>query len=311
MATKRIELNESGVIFNEEDHTYELNGKQLSGITDLLHRQLFPDEFDGINPTVLNAAAEYGTQVHLSCESFDKDWINDGTTEVQDYIQICTTENLSHERSEYTITDGQNWASRIDKVYRVNEDTFNIADLKTYGTMTSQKLDKARWQLSLYAYMFELQNPKAKVDRLFVIHIRNKEKADGTFDHISEILEVKRIPSEICKELLDTDIAGGQFYDPYCIPLEYEAMEDEIRSLIQTKAQVEEQLSAIKAKILTDMLESGAKSWQTDTMKITLKQSSTRSSFNLTKFREDHPNDFNYDDYMRTSTVAPSIVITI
>ncbi len=38
---KRIELKNSGVIFNEEAHTYHLNGKELSGITGMLSRQLF------------------------------------------------------------------------------------------------------------------------------------------------------------------------------------------------------------------------------------------------------------------------------
>lgn len=33
----RLELNPSGVIFNEELHEYWLDGKQLSGITDVLH----------------------------------------------------------------------------------------------------------------------------------------------------------------------------------------------------------------------------------------------------------------------------------
>ena len=45
----RLELNPSGVIFNEELHEYWLDGKQLSGITDVLHRQLYPNEFDGIH----------------------------------------------------------------------------------------------------------------------------------------------------------------------------------------------------------------------------------------------------------------------
>ena len=48
MKTKRIELKESGVLFNEEEHSYLLDGKELSGITGMLQRQLFPDEFDGI-----------------------------------------------------------------------------------------------------------------------------------------------------------------------------------------------------------------------------------------------------------------------
>ena len=90
-------------------------------------------------------------------------WTNDGTVEVADYIQICKDNGLTHECSEYCITDGENWASQIDKVYRTSVDTFDLADIKTYGIMTADKLAKARWQLSIYAYLFELQNKKAKV----------------------------------------------------------------------------------------------------------------------------------------------------
>ena len=52
MSTKRIELKDSGVFFNEELHQYWLGNKQLSGITGMLQRQLFPDEFEGIPESV-------------------------------------------------------------------------------------------------------------------------------------------------------------------------------------------------------------------------------------------------------------------
>ena len=138
-----------------------------------------------------------------------------------------------HERSEYTVTDGENWASNIDKVYRISDDTFSLGDIKTYGTMTSEKQEKARWQLSIYAYFFELQNKGASVDKLFIIHLRNKEKTDGTFDHRAEILPVERISSQTCKELLDADLQGKQFVNPYSIPDKYKEKESYIRQLIR------------------------------------------------------------------------------
>ena len=218
MATKRIELKDSGIIFNEEEHTYLLGDKYLSGITPGLQRQFFPNEFEGIPKNIVDAAAEYGTQVHKSCEDFDQSWLNDGTVEVADYIQICRDYGLQHEYSEYTVTDGKDYASQIDKVYRVNEDTFDLADIKTYGQMTADKLEKARWQLSVYSYLFELQNKKTKVRNLFVLHLRNKQKKNGTWDHISNIIFVNRIPSEICEELLATDLRGEQFVNPFGTP---------------------------------------------------------------------------------------------
>ena len=307
---KRIELKESGVLFNEEEHSYWLDGKKLSGITGMLQRQLFPTEFDGIPQHFIQGAADYGTSVHVSCEDFDKNWINDGTQEVNDYIELCKDYGLVHECSEYTVTDGTNWASMIDKVYRVSEDTFNLGDIKTYGQMTPEKLEKARWQLSIYAYLFELMNKKAKVDQLFIIRLRNKMKKDGSFDHIKEIIFVNRIPSEVCKELLDCGLRGEQFVNPYNIPDEYKSQEQTIRDLINTKAEIEERLTNIKAKILADMETQGVKTWATETMRLIRKLPTTRSSFNLSAFKSDHP-ELEYDSYMRISPVAGSLQIVV
>lgn len=310
MKTKRIELKESGVLFNEEEHSYLLDGKELSGITGMLQRQLFPDEFDGIPKHLIQGAADYGAGVHLSCEDFDKNWINDGTQEVIDYIQLCKDYGLVHECSEYTVTDGANWASKIDKVYRVSEDTFSLGDIKTYGQMTPVKLEKARWQLSIYAFFFELMNRKAKIDKLFVIRLRNKMKKDGSFDHIKEIIFVNRIPSDICKELLVCDLRGERFINPFDIPDEYRSQEETIRNLIQTKAVIEEQLANIKAKILADMEAQGVKTWATETMRLIRKSPTTRSSFNLPAFKSDHP-ELEYESYMKVSPVAGSLQIVV
>ena len=308
---KTIQLNDSGVLFNREEHTYELNGKFLSGITEMLQRQLFPDEFDGVPEEAIQQAALYGTEVHESIEQFDSFWTNDGTQEVADYIDICTTNGLIHERSEYTVTDGMNWASNIDKVFRKSETVFDLADVKTYGTMTPEKQEKARWQLSIYAYLFETLNPNATVGKLYIIHLRNKLKKDGTTDHIANLIEVDRIPSEVCKKLLDTDLAGEQFENPYStIPADIAEREQEIRTLMLQKKEAEERLNELKSEILSRMEETQARSWNTETMKLTRKLPSTRYSFDLNRFKSDHP-EFKYDDYMKKSAVGSSLLITV
>jgi len=308
--TKKIELKDSGVVFLPEPHEYWLGDKKLNGITGMLHRQLFPDEFDGIPMANINKAADYGTSVHASIEDFDKNWINDGTQEVADYINICHEYGFVHEASEYTVTDGTNWASNIDKVYRVSDETFSLGDIKTFGNLTSQKIEKTRWQLSIYAYLFELQNKKAHVDKLFIIHIRNKAKKDGSFDHISEVVFVDRIPSDICKDLLDTDLRGEQFQNPFSIPEEIKNQEAQIRQLIETKKEAEEKLAEIKANILADMEISGVKTWATDTMRLTRKMPTTRTSININQLRKDHP-EIDYSLYAKTSNVAESLLIAV
>lgn len=312
MATKRIELKQCNVVFNPEDHTYYLpeKDKYLSGITWMLERQLFPDTYAGIPEAIIKQAAAYGTEVHKSIEDFDMNWENDGTQEVADYIKLITENNLVHETSEYLITDGENYASMIDKVYRVDETTFDIGDIKTYGVMTPEKREKARWQLSVYCYLFELMNKKAKVRRIFILHIRNKAKKDGTFDHISDFIELVRIPTEIVKELLLADSKGGQFVNPYAIPEDIKSQEPLIRKLIQAKTDAETKLNSIKARILSLMEAQDIKSWATETMRITRKPSTTRSSFSLSDFKEAH-SDIDIEPFMKTSAVAGSLTITL
>lgn len=166
-------------------------------------------------------------------------------------------------------------------------------------------------QLSVYAYLFEIVNPKAKVGRLIVIHLRNKQKKDGIFDHQRKIIFVERIPSEIVKELLDADEEDRKFLNPYDIPAEYAAKERRIRELIKMKTEAEEELGSIKTSFMQVMERLNVTNWTTESgMKITRKLPTTRSSFNLALFRKKNP-DFEMNEYMRTSNVAGSLSIAI
>ena len=123
-------------------------------------------------------------------------------------------------------------------------------------------------------------------------------------------MPVERIPSDICKELLDTDLQGKQFINPYSIPEKYRKQEDYIRQLIQTKNETEARLSEIKSEILEDMESKGVKTWDTGTMRLTRKLPTTRLSFNATQFKADHP-ELDYSLYERTSNVSGSLLIAV
>ena len=305
----RIELTQSGVIFNEELHEYWFGDKHLSGITEALRKQLHPDMYSSIPKRILEQAAEYGTSVHKSIELFQKEWINNGSVEVQDFIQICKDNSLIHEASEYTVSDGKNWASNIDQVYRTSDDTFSLADIKTYSKMTAEKLELARYQLSCYAMFFEMQNKKAKVDRLYIIHLRNKTKS-GKVEHISDLIPIERIPADICKELLDCELRGEQFKNPFAVPEELAFQVSRIKELIEMKNEAEEELAAIKANILTSMEFLDVKTWVLNNVRLTRKLPSTRTSLNLAMLKTDHP-EIDYGLYERVSNVSGSLAIAI
>lgn len=300
----RIELNNSGVLFNPDEHTYLLGDKYLSGITPVIERQLYPNTYNGIPEAVVKQAAEYGTSVHEDLDRFDTLWENSGSQEVADYIQLCAENGLTHEASEYTVTDGENYASNIDKVFRVSDNEFDLADVKTYSTLDSERFDKTRWQLSLYGMMFESLNPKAKVRNLYIIHLRNKNS------RICQLIPISRIPAKICAELLAADLKGEQFVNPYAIPDEIKSQEEHIRDLILTKQAAEQELGDLKTRILTIMESQGVKAYQGDHIRITRKLPSTRSSFSMAAFKEANPT-VDLEPFMRTSNIAGSVMITI
>jgi hypothetical protein len=267
--------------------------------------------YSAIPKRILEMAADYGTSVHKSIELFQKNWINDGTQELQDFIQICKENNLIHEASEYTVTDGKNWASNIDQVFRSGDDTFIIADVKTYSKMTPEKQELARYQLSCYAMFLEQQVKGAKVDRLYIIHLRNKQMASGKVEHICELIPVERIPTDICKELLDCELKGTQFKNPFAVPDDIALQICRAKELIAKKNEAEEELATIKANILSSMEFLDVRTWVTDNVRVTRKMPSTRFSFDLKRFKEAHNEITDYDDYMKPSNVAGSLLVAI
>ena len=315
----RIELNYvDGLVFQEDEHRYFLNGKELSGVTSVITKQLFPHSMDGIPKHILNASAEYGSKVHKILENWDKLWQKDDeSVELQDYRSICREYGLVHEASEYLVTDYQHFASACDKIYRIDDTTVSIADIKTvYGDLTKKankdKLERCRVQLSLYRYMFLLVNPQMTVKDLFVMHIRCKERKNGTIDRIAKLIYVDPLPISTCKALLEAEVEGEQFVMPEAEPQKELAVDESlIRHLLQTKAEVEEQLSNIKARLLSDMEALGETTYITPTgIKIVRKLESIRRAFDMKAFTSSNPG-FDLTPYMKESKVAGSLSIAV
>ena len=52
-----MKLIKSQVVFNPDEHTYMLGDKELSGITSVINKLLFPDKFRDVHEYVLRIAA--------------------------------------------------------------------------------------------------------------------------------------------------------------------------------------------------------------------------------------------------------------
>lgn len=304
----RIELINNGVLFKEDEHEYWLGDKQLFGITQAIQRQVAGQEYDNCPEYLIKRAGEYGSGVHKSIERLINEFQHDGTVEVEDFRSL--TKGMNIEFCEYNVSDLEHWSSNIDLVTRLSDTEFGLCDIKTYSNakLTKSQLTKARYQLSIYAYLFELQNKGAIVKELTVIHICNKIKKDGTINHVAELVPIDRIPSDICKALLDADCKGEQFQNPYDLPKEVSSKVKRIIKLIQTKKEAEEELNFIKKDIFETMIFLDVNNWRGEGISITRTSDTTRSSFDLASFKKAFP-DLPYENYIKTSNVAGSLKI--
>lgn len=292
-----MKLIKSEVIFDSTNHTYTLNGKQLSGITSLLDRQLFKDKYSGIPESVLRNAAERGTYIHQCCELADEGFATD-CQEAMNYLNLKFKYNLRVEESEYLVSDNEFYASCIDKVYRYNDNTFYLGDIKT-----TYKLNKeyVMWQLSIYAYLFERQNPGARVASIFAIWLRGDTH---------QLVELDRVPIEKVERLLFCDSHGLQYEGQgETLPILFNEMEGLIiDSETQLKA-LTEQKKALTEGIMKAMVKSGIYAWKGDKVSITRKTASARKSFDKDAFEKDYPGV--YDKYIKETPVSESLLIKI
>ena len=290
------------VVFDKEHHTYTLNGHQLQGITGMLRRRLFPLEYANIPQHIMDAAAARGTAIHEACEALDngQEVITDYQAEVDAYKAARDRKKLKHLASEYLVSDGV-FASAIDKVYEVDDYTVDLGDIKTTSKLNKKYIS---WQLSIYAYLFELYNPHIRVRNLYAIHVR-----DGK----CKIVKVERIDNVRITNLLADEIFGAPVVieEPTLpsMPDQYKDMQWDIREMMEFYVETKEKLDAIKARLLEEMDAAEVARWQGDILTFTRKDDSSRETFDTKRFKAEHPDL--YREYTMITNTRGSVQITI
>ena len=298
-------LKKSDVVFYPATHTYITpDGRMLDGITGMLSRQLFPGKYDGIDEETMRNAAERGSFIHSVCELVDSLGVEHESPEAIGYKELKETYALKHEESEYLVSDNEHFASCIDKVYRDGESTFTLADIKT-----TYKLDKeyVRWQLSVYAYLFERQNPGAKVLHLYAIWLRRERH---------ELVEVERIPDDVVVSLMEHEVNGEQFANPYApsftdtsLQEKYAAMEDAIAEIDRQYKYWSEKKKELSDGVKFEMQNAGVSKWVGDRVSFTRKEDSEREDFDKKRFASDHPDL--YKAYLIKTKVSGSVILKV
>ena len=294
-----IALTKSSVVFDKENHTYHLDGKQLSGITGLLERKLFPAKYAGIDEDTLQKAADYGTQVHEQIATDDgaDEFVLD---EVLNYRKIITANNLKPIAHEYLVTDSVNYASAIDLVFDNEDGTVDLADIKT-----TYKLDKdyVSWQLSIYAYMFELCNPDLKVNNLYGLWLRDdKSSYEKVYRHDKD--EVLRLLADGT----ESDFLPDAPKMPADIVEMASQLEEYFTMLKRYEKQYKEQEKEFKTRLTKLMGEAGIYNISIGGLKISYVKGYTKSSIDSTRLKKEMPEVV--EKYSKTTNVSPTIKIT-
>ena len=299
-----IELVESGVVFNEENHTYFLGDKQLSGITGMIKRQLFPDKYKEVPKYILERAADRGTRVHHECQFVDTTGFEPESQEAMNYLLLRTGAGYKALANEYTVSDGENFASNIDSVWEKNE-KIALVDVKTTYAPDEEYL---AWQLSIYAYLFELQNPHLKVDRLFGAWLYNEK---------SKLIPLVRKSDVEVKRLLQCEVEGTSYLETETA---IEHKKDEVQLLpkdvinkyleaVEEVERIQPFIDGFKDSLKRAMVEHDVKSWDTGILKATITPAGIKKSFDTKRFQSEHPEL--YKQYIKETETAASIRITL
>ena len=347
-----MRLNHSKVQYDREAHTYTLDGVRLRGVTEMIKYQLQPDSYKGISEVVLNKAAMKGSWVHDTCETFDNfgtiptekdvEYFKDilwerGDTNAQEQVEYMRNAIVSgneykrlkeecgfvYEASEYIVTDGKHFASPIDKVYKVDESTVDIYDIKTISDLDKGAIEKVTWQCSIYAKWFEELNPDIKVRNIGVVWLPDKKYWKKSKKPCMKTLE--RIPIEEVQKLLDAEVNDEKYRENSVrvsergkevvkveagIPSQVAAMKEYVIDTLETFKRAEEQKKEMIAKVGDAMAKFNIKSWSTDGFVFSRSADSERRSLDIEKLKEAYP-EIDFEQFYKVTNVKGSISVKL
>ncbi|MFA6726927.1 MAG: hypothetical protein WCS17_01780 [Prevotella sp.] len=311
--------NNNKVLFDSLTHSYFVGENELIGVTSLMKKHGLSPDYGGISENTLAFAAARGTAIHTMLEDYDNGEIvaqplaltydYDGveqhsTLEAKNELKAYKELNLNVIRSEYLVSDNQTVATSIDKVLAVDGEDMavDLADIKTTSKLHT---DSLAWQLSICAYLFELQNPKIKVRNLYGVHVR-EGKAVKTL--------VNRIKASSVTELIECEREGKIFSsDDTLIPsLTLVVQEKYIEGLVETETEIKRQkdllaslesnIKAFREHIYEYMLNNGYNSLHCDYGEYRITAPSTRVSIDSKRLKDEEPAIA--EKYSKTSEVA-------
>lgn len=358
-----IQFKQSPVIFNEDEHSYQLEGKRLLGITGLIHSILglgvYPDADPYVKDNIIPRAGSRGTAIHHAIQTYDQLGIMQTTQTVNTRYGCRERDNIFYKDEEWdvsqelfsyirhlkgfealanelTVSDNVKYASQIDNVWRrIETDGIWLVDTKSNnidlyplcGYFNPNRFNSGEdalkeylsWQLSIYAELFETENPGIKVEGLACNWLR-KDKA--------AFWVIERKPSELVSELLSTEYIftdNGPVYfhhdqSVFGINPSLPAVKEDkviipddvvgyMTGLLRTVKEAEAKLDEAKTALRAAMEQHGVKKYDFGTFSATLAADSESTSFDSSRFKKENP--ALYEKYTKTTIRKGSFTIKL
>lgn len=303
-------LNQSPVVFHEENHTYTLDGKYLNGVTSTLVRRAYPNTYsipDGFTKEQweekLRQAAANGTAIHQAIELYEDLGIVNDMPEVCNYISVKNDNGFVNLATEYIVSDEEHYASAIDHVwYQPDTNTIVIVDVKrTYEIHEPE----VTCQTSVYKKFFLRQNPHLKDYKIItaVLWLRG-EKYDFRI--------LNPLTDDAVDALIAADLKDKAFdIQPYikAVPICTIDVEQQVAMWETQIKELTAKYNELKAGLLKKMEEASCKKFEGRVITLTMTLPSKRTGFDTVSFKKDYPKL--YERYKTTSDVKSSLKISV
>ena len=309
-------------------------------IHSILGLGVYPDAGDYTKDFVIPRAGSRGTAVHHAIQTYDQLRVRQTTQTVRtrygcrqrDNIQYvdeswdvtyeldCYIHHLNGFRAlanELTVSDNEKWASQIDNVWlRVSTNGIWLVDTKTNNTAlyplcgyyNAHYFDNGEdalkeylsWQLSIYAVLFEAENPGMKVEGLACNWLRKDTSAFWV---------IERKPDNLVRELLKSEYIitdnGPVYFNPSqslfgiettlpaekkeTVPIVPEDVVGYVTDLLRIVKDSEAKLDIAKKALRAAMEQHNVKSFDFGSFSATIAADSVSNTFDGRRFKADHP----------------------
>lgn len=280
----------------------------------------------GIRQTTQIVRTRYGCEHRNNLHFADETW--DVTEELDAYIRHKDLGGFKSLANELTVSDEKKYASQIDNVWMyektggiwlVDTKTNNIKlyplcgyfDPNHFTDREEALKEYLSWQLSIYAELFEAENPGMKVEGLACNWLRKDAAAFWIID---------RKPAELVKELLSTDYVFGDHGPTYfhhdqsvfgigaksdktyeeIAPIIAPEEIDNFATLLRKYKEAETELKEAKSRLQDKMKKHGIKSYDFGLFSATIAADSETTTFDTKRFKSE-----NADLYSQYITKKP------